>query len=509
MRNDRDGKSLVRDSYEEGYLIGRKHSSLEERRHRFIFDKDPDFAPAQRSDIVGIDPILREVDPYITYLRHYAQFVEVGARPSPGVCFYGEPGTGKTLVARYIATASDARVIPARNFPTHDPVYTKNDIIALFRLCREYVKKRRQPIVVFWDEFETVGRERENLSGTLADTVSQLTAELDGFNGKNHGILIVATTNYFDDIDDALARPGRIGHHIEFFPPDVEGKQALLRHYVEKKPHKKIDYRSISFLFHENDSPARIEEKVEQAYFLGVEQRVRDGKPTNLKLTDKALVKVLIENLLGIPRSIYLTEEERLSCAVHELGHAVTARYYGFPVQVVSVVAAGYGQGKTVMIRESSTIETVDELYGRITATFGGVIAEEMCCIPRNGGSCSDFYIATKNAVNLVERLGAGRTVGLLSMDGLFAGRKTRARAETHPQFSVALLQSSERDCNTILKECYRRAERILHPIGAPRIRRMARTVVEQEFLVQRQLDELIGMHVPAKLRGQAMVTEK
>lgn len=464
-------------------------TELREKRKEFIFISEAKFKKVSRKDIVGIESVLERVDKHISYLKNFQTFDKMGSRLEPGLLLYGSPGTGKTLTSRYIATASGARFVNVRSFPKLGNIFTSQDIRELFDISREYVKEKKEPIILFWDEFENIAEDRGELKGVAAETISQLTVELDGVLGKSPGLLLIGTTNLISRIDKALVRSGRMGEHIEFFPPDRKGKKVLLQFYVSKKPHApKIDYKSLAFLFESENTPADIEEKVEAAYR---EACLRDEQTKKkLEITEEDLVKVLITYLLGAPRNIQLSRQEQLQIGIHEAGHVIVAQRCGRPVQIAGVFPSGYSGGKVVSMWEKNTASTIHFLLSGIAMGYGGHIAEEICKVaPSNTGGIEDLETATSLATHLVEGLGEGKRVGRLSIKAI-----AQQRAEKSPAGNVSQIsqRDAELDIRDILFKQQKRAERILKNFGEENIRNFAKILVERKILTRTDIKTLL-----------------
>lgn len=276
-------------------------NELERARREFFFSGSSQVKGASREEIRGMDLLLRQVDEYIFYMKNYDRLAALGARTSPGILLSGDPGMGKTLMARYIISQSGAKAVDACSFPRMQGRWTREDIKALFALAREYVAKERKPVILFFDEFEVVARERKFSAMGGADVAAALTTEIDGIGGKDSGIIIIATTNYPGDIDEALLRPGRIGHHIEFSYPTAEGREEILMYYCERKPHEDIDYHSFSRLLRRATTPAAIEELVEKAYMRSCMENMDHVE--DAKVSERVLLELVMRTSSAALRS--------------------------------------------------------------------------------------------------------------------------------------------------------------------------------------------------------------
>ena len=383
--------------------------SLEAKRKQF-FEQGSTFAPAKREDIVGIDAILDRLDPIVTWLNK-SEFLQ-GTRLQPGILFEGYPGTGKTLCSRYIATATNARFINVREWPTAQDNIQTGDVRALFEMAREFYASDKRPIIIFWDEFEAHARERMSVSSRDGGIVSQLTAELDGVNGKCPGVLFIGCTNYKDNIDNALLRAGRMGIHINFIAPDRAGKQELLKHYLSTyNCADDLDYESASFFFEDMDTAAFIEEAVNKVWLAAKIESLKDD--SDAVITNKLLCDVFLENLLGAPAPfLEVRDETAFHIAVHELGHALIARELDVPVRVVTIRAGEKSLGRTFTSTINEKIRTLKDSQSMIRIALGSVYAERLLELPNLMNSTSDIYKANDIAHRLTGTMGVKSTPG-------------------------------------------------------------------------------------------------
>ncbi|MDY6985225.1 MAG: AAA family ATPase [Candidatus Thermoplasmatota archaeon] len=443
-----------------------------ELRRMFFFSEESEVKKASRDEIRGMDFLLKEIDEYLFYLKNYGKLLELGARTSPGLLLSGVPGMGKTLVARYIISQSEAKTIDADSFPRRTSTWTSDDIRALFSLAREYVEEEKKPVILFFDEFEVVAKERSGLQISESAVATALTTEIDGIKGKSTGVVIIATTNYERYIDGALLRPGRIGHHIEFGYPSRAGKEEILKYYCEKKPHESIDYDSFSYIFKEWTTPARIEELVEEAYLRSCMENLEHLG--DARVTERWLLKLLMDSILGSPEDYRPDEYERFRMAVQVSGKVITAKLLKLPVQLAIVPKEGYRRGMTVSNCEK------DCLRERLISIFGGKAACRLFGLPwvDEDPTHIAFLLAARNHMGInVMHYGDCCSHGASNFAPL--SDKTRASLE---QGAIKLVEESN---NT--------AYEILNSYGKDGIERLAKALLEKEFLLQKEIDDLIG----------------
>lgn len=416
-----------------------------------LFAEGSAFKRTVREEIVGIDNILGEIDEIIHWLRHSDVYGRFGSRLQPGVIFSGCPGTGKTLVSRWIASASDALFVNVRDFFHKGALFTDRDIQDLFHRARATYAQSKRPIVLFWDEFENAARERGDGATTpeQRSTVSQLTAELDGIHGKNEGILLIGCTNYSATIDEALKRRGRMGLEIDFYAPNRAGKELILSHYLSRMTTSKaIDVHTLSFFFTKENTAADIEEACVEAWRNGVRRFIEQpslGEPT---LNQDDLIKVFIKQLVGPPTTFTLAKAERLPIAIHECGHAIVALTYSVPLRLVTVQPGKKALGRVMTADPQEYIGSTDDTLNRMRVGFGGIAAERTAQIPAITGAAGDIKNVNLNADHLVTALGTGTRTGMFSMTSL----ERRVEYSTlNPQISGGVLERADADVKDLL----------------------------------------------------------
>lgn len=478
----------------EGQLNTKRWSTeglLEARDELFIHGSE--FLPTKRTDIVGIEEVLAEIDDLIHWLRNAKEYERYGGRLEPGVIFEGSPGTGKTSCARYIATASNALFVNVRDWPHNAALFTDADIQDLFQKARDVYRDTERPIVLFWDEFETNAKERANATPEQASVVSQLTAELDGIHGKNAGILLIGCTNYYYGIDGALKRHGRMGLHIEFNPPDRKGKRVLLRHYLGKyKIDGDVDLDTLSYLFESRATAAEIEEACMEAWRLAVRRTIttnhNNGHRTSPSLVQKDLIPIFVKRLVGPPTSfITMSKTDRLRIAIHETGHALAALIWEIPLRIITVQPGKNALGKVMIAETNEHIGSISELIADMRCAIGSIVAEQEAGIPAAIGATGDVHSINTIASRLVEDLYAGPRTKLFSIDSVMT---TRVRNST--TISNQALMDSDNDVKEMLELTYQDARTAMSKVGKKNLLTIARTVNNQVTLTGQEFTQVV-----------------
>ena len=369
-------------------------------------------------DVAGVDEEKEELQEIVEFLKNPKKFTDMGARIPKGVLLVGQPGTGKTLLAK--AVAGEAGV----------PFYiiSGSDFVEMFvgvgasrvRDLFEQAKKNA-PCIIFIDEIDAVGRQRGAGLGGGHDereqTLNQLLVEMDGFS-DNEGVIILAATNRPDVLDKALLRAGRFDRQIVVGSPDVKAREQILEvHARKKKLADDVDLKVIA----KNTSGfagADLENVLNEAALLAAR---RNYKEIGMKEIEDAMVKVT----MGPEKKTRVrSEKENRLVAYHEAGHAVVSRYLPTqdPVHQISIIPRGMAGGYT-MYRptEDKSFMSKTEMEENIVSLLGGRVAEALILNDISTGASNDIEVATEIAKNMVTVYGMSDVVGpicLKSSDG-------------------------------------------------------------------------------------------
>lgn len=456
--------------------------SLAAARRRYIFGKARTLPPLAREEICGAEYILDIVEPSIELLRMFQDDPRGHRRTFPGILLWGPSGIGKTFLARYIGSASGARMIVAEHFPraTKEDAWSERDIESLFALTREYVAKMRQPVVLFIDHLDRFSE----AANTTA--FGRFLTEIDGLYGKLEGVLLIgATTKEPEDLGAELVRAERFGVHVHFYYPGKLERKLLLRHYFDRFPHDDIPIEDLALHFDEK-TPADIKQLVHRMRDLAETRGRKLGTPPRITRSD--VVRAFTLFIIGTPDPTFAEFPGRMkhATAAHELGHAIVAYLLGWTVHIVHIIPTQTTLGETHYDTASGFLETREEILGKVATCLGGRIAEEICETGGAAGAISDIEIATKFAKKLVDELGLGRTkyarYGLSAFDEKERG-SDRLRRET------------EEDIARILKDAEKRVRAMLGRVGRGRLERLADILLERKMILGDEFLALMKEH--------------
>jgi cell division protease FtsH len=445
------------------------------------------------NDVAGIKEAKEELSDIIQFLKNPESFNKLGARMPKGILLVGEPGTGKTLLAR--AVAGEANV----------PFYfiSGSDFVEMFvgvgaSRVRELFKeaKKEKSAIIFIDEIDAVGRARGAGLGGGNDereqTLNSLLVEMDGFE-VNSGVIIMAATNRPDILDKALLRPGRFDKKIVIDRPDLGGREEILKiHMKGKKIESNVDVHTLA-LRTPGFVGADLENLINEAALLAA----RNERKT-IKMED---CEEAIERVIAGPerKSRIISNKERNIIAYHELGHAIVGHLLpnADPVHKVTIVPRGHSAlGYTLQIpEEDKFLTSKSEFYDRITTMLAGRASEELFFNEITSGAGNDLKRATELAKIMILQLGMSKKIGPIAWgeeEGeVFLG-KDLAKTKNYSEDTADEVDSEIRK---IINECYEKAKDKLEE-NKEKVEYMAKILLKKETISGEELEELIDKEV-------------
>ncbi len=448
------------------------------------------------ADVAGVEEAKEDVKELVDFLREPDKFQRLGGRIPRGVLMVGQPGTGKTLLAK--AIAGEAKV----------PFFSisGSDFVEMFvgvgasrvRDMFEQAKKQ-SPCIIFIDEIDAVGRHRGAGLGGGHDereqTLNQLLVEMDGFEG-NDGIIVMAATNRPDVLDPALLRPGRFDRQVVVGLPDIRGREQILKVHMRNVPIAEKVEASVIARGTPGFSGADLANLVNEAALFAARANRR---LVTMEEFEKAKDKIM----MGAERkSMVMSEKERVNTAYHEAGHAIVGRLVPEhdPVYKVSIIPRGRALGVTMFLPEEDRYSlSRRSILSQICSLYGGRIAEEMT-LGKEGvttGASNDIQRATEMARNMVTKWGLTDELGplLYSEDEgeVFLGRSAAHQAKT---VSVDTAVAIDREVRRIVDECYVKAQQILEE-NRDILELMKDALMEYETIDTDQIDDIMARKKP------------
>jgi cell division protease FtsH len=410
------------------------------------------------SDVAGVDEAKEELKEIVEFLKNPKKYQRLGGRIPKGVLLLGPPGCGKTLLAR--AVAGEANVpfffMSGSEFVEMFVGLGAARVRELFQQAKE-----KAPALVFLDEIDTIGKGRSGVMGAgfgahdeREQTLNQLLVEMDGFDSSK-GVIIMAATNRPDVLDPALVRPGRFDRQVVVDPPDLRGREEILRVHargVALDPSddlRTIAQRTPGF------TGADLENVVNEAALLAARREKNS-------VTMDELEEAIDRASMGLERkSRVISDREKVRVAAHEMGHALVAHFCEKldPVHRVTIVARGTAALGLTMTRplEDRYMATEPELKDMLAFAMGGRVAEEIVFGEVSTGAQNDLEKATQIARAMVAEYGMSEKVGPLSL-----GRDDPNAFWQQPKISGETAQLIDQETRRLLDEAHDKADRIL-----------------------------------------------
>jgi cell division protease FtsH len=437
------------------------------------------------ADVAGCEEAKEEVSELVDFLRDPAKFQKLGGRIPKGVLMVGNPGTGKTLLAR--AIAGEAKV-PFFSISGSDFVEMFVGVGAARVRDMFDQAKKHAPCIVFIDEIDAVGRQRGAGLGGGNDereqTLNQLLVEMDGFEGTT-GVIVIAATNRPDVLDPALLRPGRFDRQVVVPLPDIRGREQILLVHMRKVPVAPDVRAEIIARGTPGFSGADLANLVNEAALFAARKSKR---LVDMDDFERAKDKIVMG---AERRSMVMPEEERRNTAYHESGHALVAKLMPKtdPVHKVTIIPRGRALGVTMQLPEQDRYSMDrDRLLSTIAVLFGGRIAEEVFMGQMTTGASNDFERATTIARSMVTQWGMSDEMGTMvygeNEGEVFLGRSIT----THKNVSEATLQKVDQE--------YSLAKKLILD-NRDKVEAMAKALMEWETIDADQINDIMAGKPP------------
>ena len=436
-----------------------------------VYDATTQKTKTTFKDIAGLDEEKQEMIEIVDFLKKPKKFQEMGAKIPRGVLLCGNPGTGKTLIAKAIAGEADVPFISMSG----------SEFIEMFaglgasRVRKLFEKARKiAPCIVFIDEIDAIGSRRTTSSGSESEnnqTLNQLLVEMDGFDTED-AIIVLAATNRPEMLDKALLRPGRFDRQITIGLPDLNGREAILNiHSKDKKIDESVNLRSIA-----EDTAgftgAELANILNEAAIIAT---IKRHKAITNKDIEDAVKKVTV----GLEKhSRVISEKDKKLTAFHEAGHAIVSRYLETQKEIkeVSIIPRGVAGGYTMYkTNEDKFYVSKQEMQEKLISLLGGRAAEKLALDDISTGASNDIEVATKIATDMVTIYGMSDIVGPISIN-----------TEKDP-YQMELLgdrfeDSIGAEIKQLIDNAYYQAQKILSE-HMDKLEQVATTLMKQEII--------------------------
>ncbi|HEX5475335.1 MAG TPA: ATP-dependent zinc metalloprotease FtsH [Vicinamibacterales bacterium] len=441
------------------------------------------------NDVAGVDEAEDELKEIVEFLKTPKKYTSIGGRIPKGVLLVGPPGTGKTLLAR--AVAGEAKV---PFFSLSGSEFVEMFVGVGAARVRDLFSQAeaKAPCIVFIDELDALGKVRvQSPMGSHEEreqTLNQLLAEMDGFDGRK-GIIIMGATNRPEVLDPALLRPGRFDRQVLVDKPDVKGREDILRIHIKNVrigddvDLKVIAARTAGF------AGADLANLVNEAALLAAR---KDKKAVGRKDFDDAIDRIIA----GLEKKRVMSDKERRIVAYHESGHAIVASVLpGLdPVHKISIVARGFGAlGYTMQLPlEDRYLMTSTDLLGQLAVLLGGRSAEEIAFGEVSTGAQNDLQRATDIARSMVTEFGMSDALGAVSYNGHKRTFLEMPFMQERGNYAEDTAQKIDSEVKRILSEAHDEARRVLREHKEV-LDELSRRLLDKEVIEGDELRELLG----------------
>jgi cell division protease FtsH len=422
-------------------------------------------------DIAGVDEAKAELEEIVEFLRDPKPFQERGAKVPKGVLLHGPPGTGKTLLAKAVAHESGAQFF-AQSAASFVEMFAGLGAARIRRLFE--VARKHEPAIIFIDELDAVGGRRgSDISGEKDQTLNQLLVEMDGFASSGR-VVVIAASNLLDKLDPALLRPGRFDRQVFVVPPDVRGREGVLKVHTKDKPLQDVD---LSLVAQQTSglTGADLANICNEAAIFATRRKAAKLEMIDF---DAAIERVIA----GVQSRRVLNDHEKHVVAFHEAGHALCGELLPSVDRVhrISIVPRGQALGYTLNLpAEDRYLKTREELLDYMTVLLGGRVAEQVVFGAITTGASDDLRRVAEISHQMVHDFAMG-TAGM--------GRAPDGGV----QLSETTLRIRDEERQDLIEEARRAALRLI-VAHRSQLDALALELLEHEVLERESIDEIMA----------------
>lgn len=417
-------------------------------------------------DVAGIDEEREQLQEIVDFLKNPRKFISMGAKIPKGVLMEGDPGTGKTLLARAIAGEAGVPFfqVTGSSFEEKFVGVGASRVRALFNAARKVA-----PCIIFIDEIDSVAKSRYSGNNYSEQTLNQLLAEMDGFTERDN-IIVIAATNHIQVLDEAIKRPGRFDRHVHVPRPDVIGREKILKIHSRNKylaadiDFKNIAKKTVGF------TGADLENVMNEAAIFAVKQGKRYITASDI---DEAIARVLV----GLEKkNAAVTDADKRLTAVHEAGHAIVSAIIRPEVSNfgISIVPRGSAGGYNFFDESDKTYRRKSDMLKQLKVLYGGRIAEEVILNDISSGASNDLEKASNIAHLMVTRF---------AMNGSLLV-KIGSERDYNEQLDRKTMPEEDKIC----REAYEEAKKLVEE-HKDVLEKLADILYEKEYLSQEDVE--------------------
>ncbi len=432
--------------------------------------------PTRFTDVAGIDEEKEQVAEIVDFLRYPKKYIEMGARIPKGVLLVGQPGTGKTLLAKAIAGEAGVPFFSLSGSDFSEMLVGVGP--ARMRDLFEQAKAHA-PAIIFLDELDSIARMRGVGASGVAEeneqTLNQLLVQMDGFS-KSEGVIVLAATNRPDVLDPAILRPGRFDRQIIVQMPDVEGREKILKVHARNKPLGDVDLKRVAQIT-SGFSGADLENLLNESAIIA-------AKDNRKKISMQDITEGINKVLIGPQKkSRIITDEDKRITAYHESGHAIISKIL-MPeqtVQEVSIIPRGMAAGYTLTNNqnEEHNHQSLTMLKNRLAMLLGGRMAEQIFIGDICTGASNDIKVATELAENMITKWGMSNKLG-----PLYYGKENEVALRIYNQknISESVQATIDAEVKELITEAQTRCQKVLKD-NAAKVKVMAELLLANETI--------------------------
>lgn len=422
-------------------------------------------------DVIGLDKQMDELQDIVRFLKMPEKYEEIGAALPKGILLFGQPGVGKTHIARAIAGEANVKFyeISASEFNAKYLGESEERIRLIFKSAEE-----NAPAIIYIDEIDSIAVKRysDNSNKYSASILNQLLACMDGFN-KDTNVIVIAATNHVDTLDEAILRSGRFDRKIFIHTPDKDARSKLFEYYsADKVIDEHVDMDRIIDIT-TGLTGADIKTILNEAAILSV----RKGEPS---ISEESIMEAFRKIEIGTENNFTRNSKEQLlKTAIHESGHAIVSKCFGQKVSEISIISRGSAAGYNLATPEENANYDFDELKHKVMILLAGRAAEEEICSERSAGASDDLKRASSIIRDMFLKFSMSKkdNVSLvLTDDG---------------NLNEVVIKNAFTDMNDFFKKCYDETKAIIR-LNKDILLNLTNQLLEKETLSKNEIEVII-----------------